>query len=630
MKRIAILFALIIFVAACARAEEVPPTTAVSETNDLAETETNVPLSTPELPPFTPALPDSLAELDIDALHEQIFAELLRRDPQYATELSVAEQFGIDEGLLTDVSDAYQDQTDQLIRDYLALLEAIDPATLTPAQKLSNDILIWDLGDQVEGIAFRYHTYLINQLFSIPIDLPAFMVGVHPLENHTDAENYVRRLAQVGSQFDQVIAGMEIRAERGLLPPRFVFDRVLTQLRSLVAVDVTDNEMATHFATQVGSLDLASADEQMLLDSVASELESGVYPAYERLIESLSTLQTQATDDDGVWKLPGGGAYYAYTLSHHTTTEMTAAEIHELGLQEVERIQGEMVELLAELGYGTDLSSGIGQIYRNGGGIQINNDQTRQDVFATYEAALAEADDLLSPLFNIQPQAPLEIRRVPAFREASAPGAYYTTPPLDGSRPGIFWINTPNGRFVSYVGIPTLAFHEGFPGHHFQKAIQSELQDVPTFRRALGFGAYAEGWALYVEKLAWEYGYYEDDPFGNWGRLQSELFRAVRLVVDTGIHDQGWTRQEAIDYMVQTLNWSPDNVTAEVERYIVWPGQATSYKIGELTILRLRNEAQAALGDEFDIAEFHTLILRNGDVPLGILEQIIEQWVSSQ
>ena len=630
MKRLTILLALIVFVAACARAEEVMPATAVSIADDSTETTSDTPLPTPDLPPFTPAPPETLAELNIDALHEQIFAELLRRDPQYATELGVADQFGIDEGLLTNVSDVYQDETDQLIREYLVLLEAIDPTTLTPAQKLSNDILIWDLRDQVRGMEFRYHTYLINQLFSIPIDLPAFMVGVHPLENQTDAQNYVRRLAQVGTQFDQVIAGMEIRAERGLLPPRFVFDRVLTQLLSLIAVNVVDNEMFTHFAAQVDSLDLSSEDKQMLLDSVASELENGVYPAYERLIESLSGLQTESTDDDGVWKLPDGEAYYAYTLSHHTTTEMTAAEIHELGLQEVDRIQGEMVELLAELGYSTNLSTGIGQIYQNGGGIQISNDQTRQEVFAAYESALAKADNILSPLFNIQPQASLEIMRVPAFREASAPGAYYTTPPLDGSRPGIFWINTPNGRFVSHVGIPTLAFHEGFPGHHFQKAIQSELQDVPTFRRAVGFAAYAEGWALYVEKLAWEYGYYEDDPFGNWGRLQSELFRAVRLVVDTGIHDQGWTRQEAINYMVQNLNWSPDIVTAEVERYIVWPGQATSYKVGELTILRLRDEAQAALGDQFDIAEFHTLILQNGDVPLGILEQIVGQWTSGQ
>lgn len=617
---------LIIFITlipvSCGTDEASTPATATSQPAEI--------IAPPTLLPFTPVPADDLPALEIDMLHEQIFAELLRRNPQYASELGVAKHFGIDEGLLTDVSDSYQDETDQLIQTFLAMLEAIDPATLTPAQKVSNDILIWDLREQVRGMEFRYHAYLVNQLFSIPIDLPGFMMGVHPLNTQADAENYVRRLSQVGTQFDQIIAGMEVRAERGLLPPRFVFDRVLNQLRSMTAVPPSENEMLTYFANQVETLNLPQAEQQQLVDDVAAQLTEGVYPAYERLIASLTTLQEQATDDDGVWKLPDGEAYYAYTLYHHSTTEMTAVQIHELGLQEVARIQAEMTTLLEELGYGTNLTAGIGQIYQNGGGIQIRDEQTRQAVFAVYEEALAKADTLLGPLFNIQPQAPLEILRVPAFREASAPGAYYTTPPLDGSRPGIFWINAPDGRFVSNVGIPTLAFHEGIPGHHFQKAIQSELQDVPTFRRATNFAAYAEGWALYVERLAWEYGYYEDDPFGNWGRLQSELFRAVRLVVDTGIHAQGWTRQEAIDYMVATLNWPLENATAEVERYIVWPGQATSYKIGELTILRLRNEAQEALGDQFDIAAFHTLILQNGDVPLTVLEQIVEEWVSGQ
>ena len=620
MKRFAFLLILLLLVVSCARNDA---------TNDSGTTSDITPTPS-EFPTVTAVSPESLVTLEINQLHEQIFIDLLRRDPQLATELGVAKEFGIDEGVLTNVSDSYQDETDQLIQSYIEVLEAVDPATLTSEQKLSNDILLWDLRDKVRSIPYRYHIYLINQLFSIPIDFPSFMVGVHPLENQTDAENYVRRLSQMGGQFDQLIAGMEVRAERNLLPPRFVFDRVLGQLEGVTAVSVKENDLLTYFANQVSVISLPASTQAQLIDDVEKQLTEVVYPAYEHLTRVLKALQTEATTDDGVWKLQDGGGYYAYTLQHHTTTQMTADQIHQLGLDEVVRIQAEMVTLLDEAGFGSNLSSGIGQIYQNGGGIQIRDEGTRQDVFAAYQEALAKADTLLSPLFNIEPQAPLDIRRVPAFRENSAPGAYYTTPPLDGSRPGIFWINTPNGRFVSHVGIPTLAFHEGFPGHHFQKAIQSELQDVPTFRRATGFAAYAEGWALYVERLAWEYGYYEDDPFGNWGRLQSELFRAVRLVVDTGIHAQGWPRQEAIDYMVDTLNWSPESVTAEVERYIVWPGQATSYKIGELTILRLRDEAQEALGEQFDIATFHTLILQNGDVPLAILEQIIEQWIESQ
>ncbi len=613
--------------------------TAVSSTPTIA-IQTNTPTISSRTP-GTAASPDSTIpqspishnewqSLDIDTLHEQIFIEMMRRDPQFATELGVADQYGLGQSQLTNVSDAYLRETDEFIIETLALLESIDPEMLTPAQKRSNDVLIWDLRDQVRGMDFKYHEYDVNQLFSIPNDFPGFMSGLHPIDNLQDAQDYITRLSQVGEQFDQIIEGLQIRAELGILPPRFVFDRVLGQLRTIISPNAENHEIYTSFAQRLVGLDLPASEAEALQNDVIVQLNETVYPAYQKLIDTLETLQTDATNDDGVWKLPNGDDYYAYALYHHTTTDMTADEIHELGLQEVERITGEMEALLVELGYSTNIPTGIGQIYNNSGGIQITNNQARNELFAAYEDAMSAADKMVNELFNIHPQAPLIIERVPEFRESSSPGAYYLSPPLNGSRPGIFFVNAPQGGYVSLVGVPTLAFHEGVPGHHLQKAIQRELQDVPTFRRAAQFGAYAEGWALYVEKLAWEYGYYEDDPYGNYGRLQSELFRAVRLVVDTGIHAKQWTRQEAIDTMSSTLGWSANNVTAEVERYIVWPGQATSYKIGELTILRLREEARQALGDSFDIAEFHTVILQNGDVPLEILEEIVHEWIEEQ
>ncbi|KAA3658323.1 MAG: DUF885 domain-containing protein [Chloroflexi bacterium] len=605
------------------------PTSLPDPTTQPPTTPANTPAPTAKSPISNP-FPKAWSTLDIDTLHEEIFIEMMRRDPQFATDLGVANKYGLGQSQLTNVSDAYLRETDNFITETLALLESIDPNSLTPLQKRSNDILIWDLRDQVRGIDFKYHEYNVNQLFSIPNDLPGFMSGLHPINTVQDAEDYISRLSQVGEQFEQVIEGLEIRAELGMLPPRFVFDRVREQLRTIRSPKAEDHEIYTSFERQLADLNLPTSEAEALQNEVIVQLNETVYPAYQKLIDTLSNLKMDATTDDGVWKLPNGEDYYAYALQHHTSTDMTADEIHELGLQEVERISGEMELLLGELGYSTKIPNGIGQIYNNAGGIQINNDQARQDVFAAYENAMSAADEIVGELFNIYPKAPLIIERVPAFRETSSPGAYYLSPPLDGSRPGIFFINAPQGGYVSMVGVPTLAFHEGVPGHHFQKAIQSELQDMPTFRRALLFGAYAEGWALYVEKLAWEYGYYDDDPHGNYGRLQSELFRAVRLVVDTGIHAKQWTRQEAIDYMSNTLGWSKNGVAAEVERYIVWPGQATSYKIGELTILRLRDEAQQTLGDNFDIAEFHTVILQNGDVPLEILEEIVREWIKEQ
>lgn len=629
MKPFPALFLLLFLsLAACQKGSEqiiITPAVGQVPSTAVALQATQPPSTRPGLPtpqPFTPIPRAQWPNLTIDQLHEQIFAELIRRDPEFATDLGLNNYYAIPNDQLTNVSDAYLQETDQLVRDFLAMLQAIDPNTLTADQRISNAIFIWELQDRVNRQPFNYHNYPVNQLFGVQNDLPAFMTAIHPLQSLQDARDYVTRLNAFGLKFDQVIEGLEIRSGRDILPPAFVFDRVILEMRGLIGPTPPNNTLYTTFVIRIEQAGLTEAVTQAgLFDQVEQAITNTVYPAYERLIAEMEKLRPQATTDDGVWKLPNGDAYYRYALSHETSTTLTPDEIHQLGLEEVARIQAEMAELLNVMGY-----SNPALLFRDAGGFPIAGEATRAQAISAYEQALIAADEKLGHLFNIRPDSPLQIERVPAFREAGSPGAYYSPPPLDGSRPGTFFVNVADGRFVSLVGVPTLAIHEGIPGHHFQTAIQRELTNLPTFRRALLFSAHAEGWALYAEQLAGEQGFYDNNLFGDYGRLQAELFRATRLVVDTGLHHLHWTRQEAIDYMIEILDWPEEAVANEVERYIVWPGQATSYKVGQLTFLRLRAQAQAALGDRFDLAQFHTIILQNGSVPLTVLETIIQEW----
>lgn len=576
------------------------------------------------LPTYSPVAPEEWVELNLDALHEQIFAELMRRDPEWATDLGVASWYGIPQTELTNVSVAYQQETGQLMGQWLAELQAVDPTMLTPKQQLSNKMLIWYLQDQITGYELLAYDYLVNQVYGIHNSLPSFFAYSHPVSSVEQAWAYVARLKQVGTKFDQTIAALAYRAEQGVVPPRFVFERVLGEIGSLLGQPVSESLFLQPFLEKIALLPLTTAEQQELAVAAQTEVEQTVYPAYERLAAYLQELQGQAAAEGGMGRLPGGEAYYAYMLEHHTTTPLTADEIHALGLAEVARLQGEIRALLLQEG-----ASSVQEMYRRAGGIELTDETAQQQAIEAYRQAMVLGEEKMGSVFVLRPQALLEIVPVPAFRQGG-PGAYYNSPPLDGSRPGYFSVDLTPGRFVSFIDLPTLAYHEGIPGHHYQSSLQSEMSDVPTFRRAVRVTSFAEGWALYAEQLAFEYGVYADDPYGNLGRLQAELFRSVRLVVDTGIHRLGWTRQEAIDYFVNTLNWSVGVATNEVERYIVWPGQATAYKIGQLTFSRLRQEAQTALGDRFDVAEFHTIVLQNGDLPLPLLEEVVEQWIVSQ
>jgi len=363
---------------------------------------------------------------------------------------------------------------------------------------------------------------------------------------------------------------------------------------------------------------------------VEVEIDTTVFRAYKNLIDYFEKLDEKATTDDGVWKLPNGEAYYRHQLKQSTTTNLNPEEVHQIGLSEVARIKSEMKNILLAEGY-VDSTKTVGVIIQELNKVRTfsfpNTDEGRQMVLDEYDRILSEISGGLDNAFDVRPKAGLEVKRVPEFKEEGSAGAYYNGPAMDDSRGGVFYANLRNVHESVKFGMKTLAYHEGIPGHHFQIAIQSELEGVPVFRTIGLFTAYVEGWALYSEQLAWELGLYDNDPFGNLGRLQAEMFRAVRLVVDTGIHYKKWTREEAIDYMVLNTGMTITEVTTEIERYIVWPGQACAYKIGMLKILELREKAKQELGNEFDLREFHNVVLKNGAVPLGILEEIVDSYI---
>lgn len=568
---------------------------------------------------------------DVDELHEQVFAELLRRDPEYATDLGLADELGVPEDILTDVSEEYELATDAIVADTVGRLESLDTALMTPDQRMAHDALCWELRDRMAAAEFRDNVYPVNQVFGVQSSLPEFLAFVHPLESEADARDYIARLEAIGPRFEQVGDGLEARALRGSVAPRFVLGYVLAGMRDFVATPASDNVLAYGFRSRIADVPSLGAGMQAELASeVEDTIERAVYPAYQGLIATVEELERQADDDAGAWKLPDGEAYYAYVLRHHTTTDLTADQIHELGLAEVARIQEEMRSLLVAAGYDSDLNRGIGQLHADADAIVVRSDADRDAAIAAYRQALDRAEEATGHLFELKPDAELEIARVPPFKEFGGPGAYYSPPPVTGDRPGVFLVNLPEGRTVSMVGVPTLAVHEGVPGHHYQLSVQRSLEGAPVFMRALHNTGYSEGWALYAERLVAEQGMYDGDLAGDVGRLQAELFRAARLVVDTGLHDRQWSRQQAIDYMSNTLNWPEGSAASEVDRYIVMPGQATAYKVGQLTLLRLRDEAEAALGDRFDLREFHTVILEHGQLPLEVLERVVDDWVAEE
>lgn len=574
------------------------------------------PEPTPDVQASIDGLVADLEGLDLDHFLEASYRELMLRDPELVLEVGLTEVYGVKDVELTNISDAYIRETQQMHVAILEMLREYDRDELTPEQQVSYDVYEWYLDDLVRGQDFLYYDYPVTHfLTGVQNQLIYFFTDIHPVASRQDAEEYITRLSLVDTKFEQLIEGLRLREEAGVVPPRFVIEWALYDIRRMAQTSAVHTPFYMAFGEKVNTLeDTSDAEKRALLKAAEAAIDDSVLPAFRSLEDYLEHLESVAPTDDGVWQFPGGDAYYTYLLRHHTTTDMTANEVHQLGLRELERIHAEMRAIFDGLGYPEDesLSELFHRAARDRGFVSGNQ------VVETYEALIGQADRNLDAAFDIRPDAEVIVIGGPT-------GGYYVAGSLDGSRPGAFYADVSGGSEALY-GMPTLAYHEAIPGHHFQISIAQEA-DLPFFRTSVLFTAYAEGWALYAERLAWELGWYEDDPYGNLGRLQAEAFRAARLVVDTGIHAKGWTFDQALEFMIENVGYDAGFMEFEISRYIAWPGQATAYKIGMLKILELRRKAMDRLGDQFDLKGFHNVVLSNGSMPLDVLERVVDDYI---
>ena len=565
------------------------------------------------------------------AYMDRIMLKLAFRNPETLTALGFLESMGV-KGHNAHLDDVHPDRTDEFFADMKAFgdgLHQYDDEDLDEQQRLTKEIALYLTAFLEDAYAFRYHTYPANQMSGIQNAFPTFMDSSHRVETVEDGENYLSRMSELPRKFDQYLLGLRIREEKGIIPPRFVIERVLDEMRNYVATAPEDNILYTSLAAKMADAeDIRDEQATELLERVAASIEENVYPAYGTFINYFGELEARGGDEHGYWHLPDGEAAYRLALRFFTTTDYTADEIHRTGLSEVSRIQAEMMEIFRAEGVDTSqgFTAAMDEYSSRPEFYYEDSDAGREQILVDYEAMLDEFDEKLAEAFNIRPKAGIEVRRIPEFREKTAPGAYYNQPSIDGTRPGRFYANLYDIEATPKFGMRTLAAHEGIPGHHFQIAIAMELEGMPFLRRFAPFTPYIEGWALYAERVAWELGLMPTNA-DNIGRLNAELFRAVRLVVDTGIHHKRWSREEAIQYMLDNTGMAESDVTSEIERYVVIPGQATAYKVGMMKILELRQKAMNRLGDRFDIRDFHDVVLKNGAVPLQILERLVDEYI---
>lgn len=567
----------------------------------------------------------------IDWFYGRTFMQFALQSPQMLSSMRILPPWAdFYSDKLDDASPARANEMAAIVKDDLDVLHRYDRDGLDEEGKLSYDALEFFLKDQVEGDRFRYNSFPVNQMFGVQSSLPNFMAQTHQVNNKEDAENYIKRLDQFPLQFTDVIKDLKLREGKGAIPPKFTVDKVLDQMNGFIAMPASENMLYTSLQEKLAKLGtdkLDQAAQNELLKKAQASIDGKVYPAYRDLIAYFTTLQPKATENRGAWSLPDGDAYYAWCVRSHTTTDMTPAEIHALGLSEVARISGEMDAILRDQGLSEgSIGTRVQQLARQPEQTYPNTPEGKNEMIARYQAILDDVNANLGDAFNRRPKLGVEVKAVPSFSEKTAPGAYYEGGAFDGSRPGVFYANMRDPGETPKFAMRTLAYHEGIPGHHFQITIAQELQGLPFFRRVLPFTAYSEGWALYAERLAWELGF-EKDPLDNLGRLRDEMMRAVRLVVDSGIHYKHWTREQAITYMLENTGMGEGDVTAEIERYFVAPGQALAYKAGMLKILALREKAKQALGDQFKLSEFHDQVLTHGALPLSLLERVIDDWI---
>ena len=519
------------------------------------------------------------------------------------------------------------------LRRHRHLLDSFDNEFLNQEQQITKKIAIFETENYAELLErFPYHDYPLNQISGNHLNIIEFLNDVHPIRDESEASAYLDRLKMLEDSFAGTLAILEGQSVRGIFPPEFVFDHLENQINDFLEQPLTENPLYSVYVEKLDELDLSEKRKQEYASQAGALIEGPVNSGYRGLLEYVLTSRQYANPYDGVWSLPEGDDYYALMLRMRTTTDYSAEEIHQMGLDEVERIEARMSALLIELGHSVE--GGVGEAMNTLNELDRflyeETSDRKSIVIKDYQDLVSQSWERVTVHFERMPEAEVEVRAVPEYSEQSQAGGYYQSPSLDGSRPGIFYANLYDVKQTPKYSMATLVFHEAVPGHHLQIALNLENSDLSLYRR-LGYGstAFSEGWALYAEALAVELGITRDE-YDELGVLQSELFRAVRLVVDTGIHQKRWTREQAIDYMKTTTGMSDSEVVAEIERYIVWPGQACSYKVGALKILEQRERAKQNLGDQFDLREFHSLVLGHGEPPLFIVEELIDRYIDQK
>lgn len=563
----------------------------------------------------------------INHFYMKTFAEFALKSPQMISGMGY--KFFYDK--LDDNSQAAVDERLVLFKKGLNMLHEYDRNDFSGQELISYDILDFFLKDQMDSLEFQDYGYSQTQKGGNYMGIVGFMSNIHRIDDMGDAEDYISRLSQIGTSFDNTLLQVKKEQSNGVIPPDFIIKKLLDNLHNIRDPELKDNVLVKDFIKKLDNLKDADSDTLAQLNlKMVAQMKQTVLPAYDRMIAFYEELLTQADSRAGVWKFPNGAEYYQHQVKSSTTTNYTPEYLHNLGLKEVDRIVAEIKSILDEQGIDTTFNS-IGKILNDMSKdpkfLYQDSDEGRMQVIDDYQTIIDEIDAKMGDVFGILPKGKVEVKPVPAYKEKTAAGGYYESPSMDGSRPGRFYANLYDLTATPKFGMRTLAYHEAVPGHHFQLAIQNELEGLPMFRSFMGFTGFTEGWALYAERLAAELGF-QSDPFSDIGRLQAELLRAVRLVVDTGIHYKKWTREQAIKYMSETTGFADSDVESEIERYIVWPGQALAYKVGMLKILELREKAKQELGDKYDIKDFHTTVLMNGSLPLTLLEQQIDAYIA--
>ncbi|MFT6462891.1 MAG: hypothetical protein ACJA0Y_002401 [Maricaulis maris] len=569
------------------------------------------------------------------AWYSELFEADLARSPQQQTGLGRIEDLDA-YGRWDDVSEAGANAAQQRRIDRLAYMrENFDFDALDRDASVSWRVFEYLQETGIRQFEFRDQSYVFTQMFGPHTGLPSTLIGQHRVESTDHAEAYISRLNGIGPVLDTLIARADARADAGVIPPRFAFQYLIGNTGAVVTGAPFDDSDAVSplladFTAKVEALDIDDEAKADLIARGTTALTDVVGPAYGRLIAMFERHEAMTDDRDGAWKLPRGEAYYQSQLAAFTTLpDLSPQEVHDTGLAEIDRIHGEMRAIMDQVGFDGSLQDFFEFMRTDEQFYYPSTDEGRSRYIAEVSDVFERINGVIPDYFDTIPQGEMVVREVEAYRAAGSPTAFYNTGSLDGSRPGIYYANTLNMRNLPIYQMETLAYHEGIPGHHFQLTLAQEQEGTPMFQRFLYLSAFGEGWALYAESLGKDMGLF-DDPYQDFGRLAYELWRAGRLVVDTSIHSLQWSREDAIDYLRANTSFTEEEITREVERYIVWPGQATSYKTGQMRIRQLRDFAQAELGDAFDYGEFHDVVLTNGSLPLAVLTALINDYVDEK